>query len=204
MPEFKFYYFQLHGRACAARALLAHSKTDYENIEIGFPEWPELKPTMPNQQVPCLELPDGTKMGQSIAITRYLGQVKGYYPKDSMQAYKVDSLIDRYMDVITVYKPHFMKDGPEKDALIKKGFEETIPKWLAEMEIVASEGKFLVGDSLTIADFFIGSFYTDFVLNEHMTFGRDQWVTCLDNYPNFKAYCERYAAENKDYLEKRN
>ena len=62
--EYKFYYFTLHGRGDPARALLNHAKIPFENIEFGFDKWPEHKPNMPNQQVPCLELKDGTKMGQ--------------------------------------------------------------------------------------------------------------------------------------------
>ena len=63
MSEFTLYYFQLHGRGCAARALLTHSGTQFEDKQISFADWGALKPTMPGGQLPCLELADGTKMG---------------------------------------------------------------------------------------------------------------------------------------------
>ena len=119
--QYKVYYFKLHGRGDPTRALLTHAKIPFEDISFGFDTWPEHKANMPNGQCPCLELNDGTKMGQSIAIARYLASVHGYYPKDPMEAYQVDQLVDRYQDVSgTIYKPLFIKDQAEVDAKVKE------------------------------------------------------------------------------------
>ena len=48
--------------------------------------------------MPVLELNDGTKMGETKAIMRYLGTSYGLYPTDPMQAYMIDSLLDGYDD----------------------------------------------------------------------------------------------------------
>ena len=71
-------------------------------------------------------------LGQSNAILRLLGMKHGYYPTDPMEAYKCDSLIDGYMDVLgKIYKPHFKADGPEKDEAIKEIFEKLIPGFVS-------------------------------------------------------------------------
>ena len=63
---------------------------------------------MPNEQVPALELEDGTKIGQSNSLVRYLGKKYGYYPTDVDDAYKVDALVDLYLDYLPkFYQPYF-------------------------------------------------------------------------------------------------
>ena len=85
--------------------MLAHSGADWEDVSFGFDKWPELKPSMPNQQVPCLEV-NGKKMGQSNSILRYLGMKLGYYPEDPIKAYECDMLCDAFADVQgKVYTP---------------------------------------------------------------------------------------------------
>ena len=78
--------------------LLENQKVRYEIKYHSFDEWKMVKPSMPNGEVPVLELKDGTKMGESKAIMRYLGAQYGLYPSDPMQAYMIDSLLDGYDD----------------------------------------------------------------------------------------------------------
>ena len=101
-PKYKVHYFPLHVRADGIRAMLATAGADWEDNAITIPEWKAMKHTcgFPNKQVPCLELEDGTKMGQSNAIIRFLGHKLGYYPSDPMQAYLVDQHMDDYNDII--------------------------------------------------------------------------------------------------------
>ena len=170
--EYTLHYFDLYGRGETIRMLLSHAGVKFEDHRIQFNEWPGLKPTMPNQQVPCLELPDGKKMGQTRSILRFVGMKHGYYPTDPLLACQADSLCDGYEDIMgSIYKPHFMQPGAEKDALIKDIFEKTLPKYCKIMEEQCSKGhKFILGDKLTTADFFIGMFYTSFVTNPNITF----------------------------------
>ena len=183
--------------------LLDHAGVNYEDVCFGFEKWPELKPTMPNGQVPCLELKDGTKMGESYAIIRYLGSIHGYYPTDARQALEVDYLLEGYEALLSViYKPHFAKPD-EKDALIANIFDNAMPKLLSVVEPLCAKGEFLVGSKLTIADFFIGGLYTNYINNKNVTFAHDKWPTCLDSFPNFKAYGERFSAAVKGRLDAR-
>ena len=60
----------------------------------------------------------------------------------------------------------------------------------------------MAGYKLTIADFWIGGLYTNYMTNPD-SFGRRQFLDLLQYYPDFEAYGKRYAEANKDYLAKR-
>ena len=57
--QYTLHYFNLYVRGEPTRMLLSHAGVPFEDKRYEFSEWPAAKPTMPNQQVPCLELPDG-------------------------------------------------------------------------------------------------------------------------------------------------
>ena len=108
MPTYTLHYFDLYARGEAIRSLLAHAGADWKDNRFGFDTWGTIKPTMPGQQVPCLELADGTKMGESTAILRYIGAKHNYYPNDPWLASKCDEFIEAAADVYNeIYKPHF-------------------------------------------------------------------------------------------------
>ena len=47
-------------------------------------------------------------MGESVAISRFVGNKLGFYPKDNLEAYYADMLVDTAQDVQSViYKPLF-------------------------------------------------------------------------------------------------
>ncbi|CAN0570993.1 unnamed protein product, partial [Ectocarpus sp. 12 AP-2014] len=52
------------------RLALAQSGVEWIDNRVTFEEWPTLKPTMPYQQVPVLEV-DGAVIPQTFAILRY-------------------------------------------------------------------------------------------------------------------------------------
>ena len=54
--------------------------------------------------------------------------------------------------------------------------------------------KFLFGDRLTIADFWIGGLYVNWAKNPNIGFGKDEWAWFLKTYPKFNSYGERFAA----------
>lgn len=185
--------------------LLNHSGVNWEDVQISFDQWPFQQPKMPNRQVPCLELPDGTKLSESFAITRYLGSIHGYYPNDARLAYEVDYLLEGFDTVQSIiYKPYFEKCELEKEQLIDKIFNQVLPKFLGVVEPLCEKGQWLVGNDLTIADFWIGGMYTNFINNINITYAQEKWSTCLDNFPHFKAYGERFTKTMKSHLELRN
>jgi len=78
-----------------------------------------------------------------------------------------------------------------------------LPKFLDVVEPLCAKGEWLVGKDITIADFFIGGLYTNYVKNPNIGFAKDKWATCLDKYPQFKAYGDRFADANKARLDTR-
>jgi glutathione S-transferase len=55
---------------------------------------------LPFGQVPVLEVAEGTFIGQSAAIVRYLGKRSGLYPEDPIAAAVVDSIMDEETDLL--------------------------------------------------------------------------------------------------------
>lgn len=83
----KLLYFDVRGRGEAIRQLMVLGGHSFEDVRISMEEWPGLKDRknsckfhhhrfktleMPLGQMPVLEV-NGTKIGQSVAILRYLG-----------------------------------------------------------------------------------------------------------------------------------
>ena len=204
MPTYTLHYFDIYARAEPLRCLLAHAGADWKDNRFGFDAWGALKPTMPGQQVPCLELADGTKMGQSTAILRYIGAKHGYYPNDPWLASKCDEYIEAAQDVYNeIAKPHFASEN-DRPALMEKYFGAggLMPTFCKALDSDFAKGQFLCGDKLTCADFMVGNLYVSLATNAG-AYGRDAWAGLLTQFPNFKAYGERYRAANSAWLSKR-
>ena len=200
---YKFYYFNLYVRGEPIRMMLEQSGETWEDKVITFPEWGAIKPTMPNGQVPCLELEDGTKMGESLACLRFLAMKHGLYPEDPIEAAKCNEAMDYYEDLIgKIYTPHFEGDEAKKEATIKNIFENVMPAFLKAFDAQFAEDGFIAGANLSCADFCIGGIYTNFVANPDVSFAKEQWAALLVQFPNFKAYGERFAKECK-WVQKR-
>ena len=91
-----------------------------------------------------------------------------------MEAYKVDSLMDDYNDVqAKIYRPFFTKDEEAKAALIAEIFDTIVPNFLTKIEERCGAGEFLVGKTLTCADFYIGGLYTNYCANPDIPFAKE-------------------------------
>ena len=203
--KMKFYYFPLHVRGSHIRMCLDKAGVEHEDVVVQFSDWGALKPSMPGKQVPCLELADGTKIGESLAILRMLGSKFGFYPKDPYEAFLVDEQMDNFASIIgTIYKPWGKKEETEKATCAAEVFDTLLPKYLESIDAACAKGQFIAGEKLTIADFCVGGIYTNYVVNPKIDYGpAEKWTEILEKFPNFKAYGERFAAEMKEHLEKR-
>ena len=85
---------------------------------------------------------------------------------------------------------------------MKKLFEETLPKLMNVLKPRLLRGGWLVGRKMTIADYIIGSIYTDRAVNDSC-YGREEWALFLKKFPEFENYGKRFAAENATYLGQR-
>lgn len=182
------------------RAMLNHANVKFDDKHVTFDEWPEIKSTVPNRQLPCIELPNGKQMSQSLALTRFLGKKYGYYPEDPMEAYECDMLCDSYNDLLgKVYKPYFVSDEAKREKMYPEIFEKALPRFLENIEPLCEGNTWLVGDKLSIADFWIGGLYTNMLANDNVGFAKEKFTEVLAKYPTFAAYGERYVAATQDY-----
>ena len=82
--------------------------------------------------------------------------------------------------------------------------ENALPTYLKAIDGDLAKGGFYGGfNKLTAADFCVGSIYANYVANPNVGFAKDRWAAILTQFPNFKAYGERFAAEMKAYLSSR-
>ena len=63
--------------------------------------------------------------------------------------------------------------------------------------------RFLVSNELTPADFMIGSLYVDFLGNPNVPYYNAEFKALMKKHPNFCAYGDRFAEENKDHIASR-
>ena len=108
------------------------------------------------RQLPILVLDNGERVTQSAAITRYAAKLAGLYPTDDhIKAMLVDELID-------VANEAAAKCPQNKDPELKKKLREEWAKndlvkyytFLAK-KVEKSPSKFVIGDSLSIADLYV-------------------------------------------------
>lgn len=182
-----------------------HGKVRFEENRIKFTEWPDVKNTMPNQKLPVIEPIIGqpeVKIDQSVAISRFVAKKSGHYPRDHMTAAKCDALVDHMSEALNMFSEPIFKKGEAQEAAATALFEEKMLTFMNILEPRLDDG-WLVGDNLTVADFWAGSIYCDFFVNPNIPYGGDKWAKALEKYPKFAAYGKRFAAANKAHLSKR-
>ena len=120
-------------------------------------------------------------MRQSNAEIRYLAATHGYDVADPYVAYQCDAICDEFEGFLgKMNTPGLMLSGfmpaDGKEEVIKRNFSEVIPAFLAKLEpLCAGPGKFMFGDKLTIADFWIGGMYVNNFVNPNIPWGQGQW-----------------------------
>lgn len=161
----ELFYFDGPGRAEAIRLLLRHAKIPFIDRRITPKDWPTYKDTFELKQVPVLNL-YGRRLSQSYAILQYLGAEYGYMPISPEETYEVLCAMNTFEDLFTkfgrAYSP--MSKFPEEE---KKKFKaefaaKDLPLFLGFLEdrLRAKDDKFyIVGSSLTVADFYVLGFY---------------------------------------------
>jgi len=197
---YTLHYFPLYGRGEPIRMLLSHAGIHYNDHLISFQEWPAIKPTMPGNVIPCLELVNGKQMGETSAIMRYLAINHGYYPEDPLLAHKSEEILDEFQTLFeNVPKPAFV--GPEEAAaLLPVIFDDKMPKFLAAIEPHLKANKFIGGNKLSFADFFVGgSIYCSCATNPRI-YSPEKWAALVAKFPTFRDYGERFKVEMSSYL----
>ena len=161
------HYFDIAGKAEATRLAAVFGGLSLHDNRLTREEFLQMKPNLPYGQVPILELEDGTMIGQSAAILRFVGKQAGLYPvDDDILASKIDSLLDEEIDFFTGvtvsrYPTRFgfalIEPGSAEHATVRKSLnDEILPKHLAFLDKVlknSSTGWLADTPGPTVADF---------------------------------------------------
>eukprot|EP00440_Ansanella_granifera_P003964 gb/GFBE01004303.1/.p1 GENE.gb/GFBE01004303.1/~~gb/GFBE01004303.1/.p1 ORF type:complete len:227 (+),score=83.91 gb/GFBE01004303.1/:1-681(+) len=166
----KLSYFDIRGLAEVTRLIFAAAGVEYEDkrypLSFGTPgdfstikrdEFDAAKAAGEFDaglgKVPVLEC-DGVKVGQSKAIERFVAKKVGLMGSNDIEALQIDSLCCHVVDIKDAYKAAKEAGKDDKDAAMKKWFEETLPEFLAKVEksLPAAPGPWLVGDKISYAD----------------------------------------------------
>ena len=121
----------------------------------GATKTPEYLALNPSGQMPLIVLDDGRPIAESNAILRYLARDSRFIPADAYDAAKVDEWLfwEQYSHepTVAVARARIMYDGFTPDtldpALLKKANAA-----LDRLEHALTDKKFLVGETMTIAD----------------------------------------------------
>ncbi|TMW63437.1 hypothetical protein Poli38472_002378 [Pythium oligandrum] len=154
-PRFKLSYFDLPIRAELARLAFTFGGIEFEDDRFTISEWKERKYSYPLHHVPVLEV-DNKVYVQSMAIARYAGRLAGIYPTDPMAALNVDMMLDTLLEVMEKYIDvrYRITDIDMQEEKAKEAMTEFLPTIFSFVE-KSIQGKFLFGDSITIADLFL-------------------------------------------------
>jgi len=157
------YYFDLAGRAEPIRLTFAAAGIAYDNRLVDrATQWPALKPTFLTHggQLPIMKH-KGVTCGQSMAILKYAGALGNMAGSSPLETLRIDELNAGIEDIFKAIIPSFSMKGDEQInnqiQIAAEGGE--LYKQLAKYETYLqvhggedSEGGFLVGKTMTIAD----------------------------------------------------
>ncbi|CBN74506.1 Glutathione S-transferase [Ectocarpus siliculosus] len=204
MAPMKLTYFDIAALGEQLRLALAQSGVEWIDNRVTFEEWPTLKPTLPYQQMPVLEV-DGAVIPQTFAILRYVGKMGDLYPTDPIQAAFADSATDAVNDMHGHMRAIFFeKDADAKTQLLKDLVEKLLPPWLANLEkaLKLAGGKYFAGDKLSIGDIAVVArlnWLTDGTFDESVP------SAILEEFPLLSSLVQRVMAEPRivAYMEER-
>ncbi|XP_025146189.1 hematopoietic prostaglandin D synthase [Bubalus kerabau] len=152
MPNYKLIYFNMRGRAEIIRYIFAYLDIKYEDHRIEQADWPEIKSTLPFGKIPILEV-DGLYLHQSLAIARYLTRNTDLAGKTELEQCQVDAIVDTLDDFMSRF-PWAEKRQDIKNQIFKELLTCDAPPLLQNLDTYLGENEWLIGDSVTWADFY--------------------------------------------------
>ena len=161
--EYTLYHFNVYGKGSAHCFMLQKANASWEKKSLTFEEWAEMKKKL-GGGIPKLQLSDGTLLEESVPTAKYIGKMFGFYPEDPLLAHRCDYVVAIYDDLFTNTGHAFFgkyKDDAEKKEAVGKAVNELVPKFLDKLEPSLGKMTWLAGEKLSVADFWVGSYYCD-------------------------------------------
>ncbi|KAI1719244.1 putative glutathione S-transferase 6 [Ditylenchus destructor] len=187
MVQYKLTYFQVRGLGESIRLILTHAGQKWEEVNVDFQGWPQLKDKTPFGKLPVLEV-DGKPLAETFAICRYLSKKYGLAGKDEWEQAKVDEIADFHKDVAHEIAPFIRvfvdfvpgdKDKMHKEVLLP-AVEKNFPVYVRVLK--NSGSGFLTKGGLTWPDFLVAEFLTTI---------NNMDATILKKYPDLEQYRQR-------------
>jgi len=163
-PTYKLYYFNGRGRGETTRMMLKHADIAFDDTRLEFKDWPAVKPSMPFQRLPVLEI-SGVgekpfKLAETGAIERYIARITNLYGSNTFESAQVDMILEALTEIINKYIEIIfgIKDEKEQATKLATFFSADLQKWNDMLttflwkEKEKEHNKFFVGQSVTVAD----------------------------------------------------
>ena len=141
----KLIYLPLRARAEALRMLLLHTKIPFANQIVSLDEWPALKPSVPNHQLPQLQLGEERMLPHTRDIALHIATLAGppVLPADAADA---ASALECWGELHTTSLPHI--DDPWSEATpwdARVGVVNPLLNFVPEEKALPLVGKYLEG-----------------------------------------------------------
>ena len=166
--QLKLIYFdQPFWRAEIVRLCLFISDIEFEDYRITSEDLNDIKENgelsdgtiIPFRQLPVLVI-EGQSIAQTGAIARICGKITDMYPKDMIEAGKVDQVIDTVTDINVLINPSMNESDPDIKKQMRYDLSnDALPKYFGYLEKIleASDSGWFVGDEMTVADIAVWS-----------------------------------------------
>lgn len=154
----KLVYFKMRALAEAPQLLLEYSRLEYEYLMSWdhFDDvWSKVKPMIPFQQLPMMEVGDGTQICQSIAILQYIENRSGLSISDPIKAAEAMAILQSAQELFAPLNPT-VNFATGDDFLTKRdAMREGLKSRFADLArcLEKYEGKYFIDDTPRAAEF---------------------------------------------------
>ncbi|TMS36820.1 hypothetical protein L596_003898 [Steinernema carpocapsae] len=156
VPKFRLIYFDREGRAEVSRLMFHDANVNFEDHRIQFDDWPSLKSSFPNEQLPVLEY-NGKQLSQSDAINRFLAKLFGYHGVSEWDCARIDEIVSTFADVVSQLVAVILEDNAKaKIEKYNNAMEHHVYPFYQMLETrlqAKNNHNWLVGNDISLADF---------------------------------------------------
>ena len=156
MPDPILTYFQFRGLGEPIRLLLEDRGIAHEDrrIDLMSEAWPALKPQLPFQQLPRLEI-DGLTLFQHQAILRHLGRANGLAGETETERLRCDVSIEAARDAQQRLWDHFWTPGSDTAEAAQAFASGQLASELGKLSAWLGEAPYFAGERPLFADYFV-------------------------------------------------